>query len=146
MPSFEIRVDTNGLEDKLMKKSSEIALKVGIFKHDLLIMGRREVQRVTPRRHTGKAKSSIKYKISGDTGQIYASKEVAPYIDWVIEGRGIVRPVNAKALHFFIYGKEVFAMKVKPTKPNPIFDNAMPGIAANMEHEVQALTKWLGEL
>lgn len=146
MPEIFVSIDTHGLEDKLLRKSGEIGARIERFKLDILLLGQREVKAVTPRAKTGKAKSSIKYSKTSSGGNIYASEEVAPHIKWVIGGRGEVRPIHTKALHFFIHGKEIFAKKVKATKPNPIFKNAMPGISRGLKIETEVLAKWLEEL
>lgn len=41
-----------------------------------------------------------------------------PYAKYVKNGRGVVRPVRAKALHWVDNGQDVFAMRASATKPN----------------------------
>jgi len=43
-----------------------------------------------------------------------------PYFKWVMEGRGAVVARNAKALHFFINGKEFFRKRVGPAPARPV--------------------------
>lgn len=40
------------------------------------------------------------------------------YADYVEHGRGVVRPVRAKVLHWYD-GVDVFTMRAGPSKPNP---------------------------
>lgn len=48
------------------------------------------------------------------------------YTKWVIEGRGWVRPVRAKVLHWISKsGEDVFSMYARPTQPNPFHERGL---------------------
>jgi len=51
------------------------------------------------------------------------SYQAIPYARWVIEGRGPVRPVRAKMLHWIDpdTGKDVFRKCVGPAPPHPLY-------------------------
>lgn len=70
-----------------------------------------EIMRDEVPNKTGALAASVTYEVSGDTIFIYTDKPYAKYVEY---GRGEVRPVRAKALHW----DDVFAMYSSPTKPN----------------------------
>ena len=47
------------------------------------------------------------------------------YWKYVEGGRGPVYPIRAKALHFFIEGKEIFVKSVGPAQANPFVSRAI---------------------
>jgi hypothetical protein len=68
---------------------------------------------------------------------------MAPYVDWVIEGRKGFSAKNRRALKFKINGKTIFAKHVGPSKPNPFFDRAVPSIEGQMERHLNTFLTWL---
>ena len=90
------------------------------------------------------------------SGHIYVDKGIAPYADWVIDGRG---PVHAKttsylgkdtgyrhALRFCIDGKVVYRRSVGPAKGNPVFDKAKGFILMKARSETDRFTRWVTNL
>jgi len=61
---------------------------------------------------TGKLRRSIHGRVYGNLARIGSSVHYAPFIEAGTKPHVIV-PVNAKALHFFIDGKEIFAKRVQ---------------------------------
>lgn len=75
---------------------------------------------------TGRGQKSTVFQIIGTTQdqrleirQGAQSPEGVFYLYIVREGRGPVKAIRAKALHFFIEGKEFFRKSVGPAAPNP---------------------------
>lgn len=56
--------------------------------------------------------------VTASTAQVVSTSDHHRYVH---EGRGEVRPVNARALHFFVGGREVFTMRAGPVAPNPFW-------------------------
>jgi len=76
---------------------------------------------------SGALKRSVQHavRVVGRIGGGLSVRVVAnrPYAGWVIEGRGVVRPVRARCLHWMTEsGEDVFAMRAGPTKPNPFHE------------------------
>lgn len=53
---------------------------------------------------------------SNRVGDTIESSSTAHYWQWWLNGRGAITPKRAKFLHFFVYGREVFAKSVKAFK------------------------------
>ena len=53
--------------------------------------------------------------------RVGVSYDAIPYARFVIEGRGPLRAKRAKALHFWLDGKEFFRKSVGPAPPHPIY-------------------------
>ena len=80
---------------------------------------------------TGAFKSAITQR--GAPGNVFSktagrltvgvSYDQLPYARWVLEGRGPVRPVRAKVLHWIDpdSGKDVFAKSVGPAPAHPVY-------------------------
>lgn len=66
---------------------------------------------------TGNLLSSITIYQNSDTSWTVVPE--ADYAYYVEFGRGPVRPVSAKALHFFVEGEEVFTKYSGPSMPKP---------------------------
>ncbi len=56
--------------------------------------------------------------MAGGNPTVVTISNTAPQHDYVIYGHGDIYPVNAKALHFFTHGAEVFTTHVGPVDPN----------------------------
>lgn len=95
------------LNDMIQKLST---LKQRIADEGVAIM-RGEV----PHGETGRLEKSIFSEINGDT--IFIGTEIE-YAKYVVYGRGEVRPVRAKSLHWTQGGKDVFAMKAGKVDAN----------------------------
>lgn len=54
------------------------------------------------------------------------------YASFVNNGRGEVRPVRAKVLHWKSGGKDFFSMRSGPAAPRPFFDDAVAAIEQAM--------------
>jgi hypothetical protein len=72
------------------------------------------------------------YKISALEQGVLSNKY---YASWVEFGNGPpgsrIYPVSAKALHFFVDGKEIFAKSVAASKPHPYMSKAVDFINTN---------------
>lgn len=77
----------------------------------------------------GKLKES-KYEVSSSNLHFESPQ---PYASFVNSGRPEIRPVSAKALHFWIGNKEIFCKFAKATAPQPYFDNAVIDLDENIE-------------
>ena len=86
------------------------------------------------------AKHNLQQQQSIDRGHLLASIEIldedvgkyvtvgttVPYAEFVEFGRGPIRPVNAKVLHFFLKdGTEVFTTYAGPAEPRPFLEPAV---------------------
>lgn len=81
----------------------------------------------------GKQKLVVLQPARSEEGEIYG--------EWVREGRGPVRAIRAKALHFFIDGQEFFRKSVGPSKPNPYHKRVL----AEVMPKVNQVVKEIGE-
>lgn len=88
---------------------------------------------------TGKGRRSTMFQIMGtpeDSWLEIRQGAKSPlgvfYLYIVREGRGPVKAINAKALHFFIGGREFFRKSVGPAAPNPyhirVLNRLMPQV------------------
>lgn len=74
--------------------------------------------------YTGELNASINILEEGDKYIIVGSD--LPYAGYIEYGRGPVRPVNAKFLHYFTKdGKEIFSKYSKATEPSPFLEPAV---------------------
>jgi hypothetical protein len=142
--NIDVVVDTHGLEQKLQQKSSQLQSKIRQMQRLMLTDAQREVQREAPRK-TGRLKGAVQYSMGSNVGQIFVNKGMAPYVDWVIDGRKGFCVKNKKALRFVIQGKTIFRKCVGPAKPNPFFDKSVPQVERHIETRLNAFTKWLEE-
>jgi len=76
-------------------------------------------QAAAPVGETGDLRAGIRLgAVTPDSAQVVSTAEHHVYVH---RGRGEVRPVSARALHFFVGGREVFAMRSGPVAPNPFW-------------------------
>lgn len=74
--------------------------------------------------YTGELNASIGILESGPNFVVVGSR--LPYAGYIEYGRGPVRPVNAKFLHYFTKdGKEIFSKYSKATEPSPFLEPAV---------------------
>lgn len=66
-------------------------------------------------KRSGDLSKAIKVDPEGNGYMIWANKPYAYYVEY---GRGEVRPKNKPVLHWVDGGKDVWAMRSSPTKPN----------------------------
>lgn len=87
---------------------------------------------------SGQLASSIVYE-ADDTEVIVTA--TASYAKFVEFGRGEVRPIHAKALHWSGEGGDVFAMRSGPAAPRPFMRPALattlPAILANISASIE---------
>lgn len=72
-------------------------------------------------------RANIKILKNGEMSRtVLADKNYAGYVEFGNNpgGDGFIRPVNAKYLHFWINGKEIFAKKVRSHGPLPFMKTA----------------------
>lgn len=86
----------------------------------------KNIRQEAPQGCTGELKAGISAQVSSRYGAAAMRVEVFSqqfYTDWVINGRGWVYPIHAKALHWKTCdGEDVFAMYSRPSKPNPFHE------------------------
>jgi len=144
----EIIIDGTEQLDDFIKRVNEagdtvvkISINEGLRKLGRLIVpvkGTGPLADATPKR-TGKgARSTIFQILGGPQEQRLEIRQGARsplgvfYLYIVREGRGPVRAIKAKALHFFIGNKEFFRRSVGPAAPNPyhlrVLAQLMPSI------------------
>jgi len=85
------------------------------------------VREEAPLGRTGALKRTIHHVVAivARLGGGFSVNVVSPqkYTGWVIEGRGVVRPVRARCLHWISKsGEDVFAMRAGPTEPDPFHE------------------------
>lgn len=97
---------------------------------------------------TGKLRRSTVFQIIGgamhqvlEIRQAARSPEGVFYGYIVREGRGIVKAINAQALHFFIGDQEFFRKKVGPAKENPYHRRVL----ARLMPQIQKIADEMGE-
>ena len=74
--------------------------------------------------YTGELNASIDILERGDHYIVVGTR--LPYAGYIEYGRGPVRPVNAKVLHYFTKdGKEIFSKFSKATEPSPFLEPAV---------------------
>lgn len=74
--------------------------------------------------YTGELNASI--RILNETKDSLEVGSDIPYAGYIEYGRGPVRPVNAKFLHYFTKdGKEIFSKFSKATEPSPFLEPAV---------------------
>ncbi|GAG24483.1 unnamed protein product [marine sediment metagenome] len=96
---------------------------------------------------TGKlARSTVFQIIGGPMNQVLEVRQAAQsalgvfYGFIVREGRGGVRAINAKALHFFIGGQEFFRKSVGPAEANPYHKRVL----AQLKPQIQKVVNDMG--
>ena len=142
---FDVDIDTHDLEDKLQRKANLIGPYALKYLNDMARDVENHVKKEAPHK-TGRLKSSISHKLTGYGAVVYANEGIAPYVDWVIDGRGPVTATNKQALHFTIDGKEIFATRVKASKPNPFFERAYESAQADISKRTDTFVKWVIDL
>lgn len=143
MVEINITVDLHGVDTQLKQKADQLDMKISQFMNKLAYMAQRMIQREAPRK-TGRLKSSV--DIRGDLHRktVFLNKNVAPYCDWVIDGRPGFTAKNARALRFRGNdGKWIFRKRVGPSKKNPFIDNAVPAIESQAQVYVNQLQEWI---
>jgi len=113
---------------------------------DIARLVTREVKAEAPQGRTHALRDGIRSRVQSEGGGRVNIEIVSdePYVAWVILGRGWVFPVKAKRLHWVNKaGKDVFAMKAKPTKPNPFPTRAWKKV----EHTVEVTWgRWMKDI
>lgn len=105
-------------------KRSELKQRFNKFKQLLAINLVNELVKVCPV-DTGQLRQSIDWRITGKTIEIFM-KDYAFYVEFGTPPH-IIRPKNAKALHWKVKGKDVFAKVVHHpgTQPQPFIRNTL---------------------
>ena len=151
----EIEFDYSELKDlgKRVREAGDtvtrISINEGFRKIGRLIVpasGTGPLAAATPR-VTGKLQRSTVFQIiGGPMNQVLEVRQAALsalgvyYGHIVREGRGPVRAINAKALHFFIGGQEFFRTSVGPAKPNPYHRR----VFAQLKPQIQKIMNDMG--
>lgn len=146
MLTLDIVIDGDKIAAAFEKKGNEVYDETAKLHRDLMDTAHRWTQYEAPRRSTGKLKASVKKLRTGDRGLIFISKEIAPYADWVITGRGAFCAKNKKVLRFKVNGKIIFTRCVGPSKPNPFIDRSFQSMQGDINRRVNQFEKWLEEV
>ncbi len=94
----------------------------------------------------GTTKSAIRHKLTSTGGQVYVDEGIAPWVKYLIEGRGPVVAKKAKALHFCIAGNDIFVKRVGPSKPNDIMQKGYVLSLPSVGTQAEELGNWLNEV
>lgn len=143
---MDIAIDGDKVASAFQRKSNETGTRINTFHNELLNIAHRWTQREAPRRSTGKLKASVKKLRTGGRGLIFISKEIAPYADWVIDGRGGFCAKNKKVLRFKTSKGIIFTRCVGPSKPNPFVDRSFDRMQGDINREVTKFEDWLNEV
>lgn len=155
MSDFEVKADLHGVDEKLEEHAGLVAPKLQFLLNNVVQYGRNQVILHTPRGKRcqairGQGRGGLKAAIMGTSdsgsGHIYVDKGIAPYADWVIDGRGAIKAQNAKALRFCIDGQVVYRRSVGPAKGNDFMRKAVPQIETKTRSEVDQFTRWVTNL
>jgi hypothetical protein len=101
-----------------------------------------DIKDVTPRCRTGKLQDSLQQEITQSgrdmTGTVKSLGSIAPYNEWVHDGRGPVQAKPGKALKItFCDGTTIFRKRVRAAPANPFMDKGLrkaePGILKRFE-------------
>ncbi|MBF4468793.1 MAG: hypothetical protein ISP01_05245 [Methanobrevibacter arboriphilus] len=145
MLNLDLKVNLNGLDEKLQKKSTEINKKLVKLNSDIVDIAHLWVQRKAPRK-TGKLKSSIQKKKSGTSGSVWNDLGIAPYGDYVLDGTS---PHIIKGHPYLSWaGAEHPVRQVHHpgTRPNPFFEKAFPVIESKANQKIRVFEEWLTEV
>lgn len=113
---------TQNLENEVSKGLTEIASKAATQAR----------QEVPGRSADGLWNNTRPYKISALDQGVLANKFYASWFEFGNGPEGTrIYPVSAKALHFWIDGKEIFAKSVAASKPHPFMSKAVEFIHEN---------------
>ena len=127
-----------------------ITLNEGLRKLGRLIVpaaGTGPLAAATPRVSGKLARSTVFQIIGGAMGQALEIRQAAKspegvYYGYIVrEGRGAVRAINAKFLHFFIGDREFFRKEVGPALPNPYHRRVL----SRLMPQVQKIVNDMGE-
>jgi hypothetical protein len=143
MIEIHVHIETEGLENRLEAKAEQFKGELNRFHVRLLEIAQRRVRDKAPQRDTRHLKRSIDYKKTGHTGYVFVDKTIAPYADWVLDGRRGFCAKKAQALKFSIGGKTIFRRCVGPAKSQPFFDEAYPYIDQDVGREADRFNEWL---
>lgn len=136
--------DPAKLADAYERKANQIPTYEKQLTTSLLNILKKWVKRSSPHK-TGTFKRSIKSSTAEyvNGGIVFQDPGIAPYGEWVIDGRGEVVPKNKKVLHFFINGTEIFTMHSKATKENPVFDTGFAAAQGELDQRIAVFETWL---
>jgi hypothetical protein len=143
---MEIVVNTNGLESKIKRKSDQLGPQLVKLLYDSARDVEKHVKHKAPRGKTGHLKDSINHKLGGTGAIVFANESIAPYVDYVIDGRGAFCAKNKQYLHFFYKGNEVFTKCVKASKPNPFFDKGYESSLMDVNRRSENFINWASNL
>ena len=158
MPKFEIKLKMPALPKTLAAFEAEPALRLAMINETLRECGnilKPAIKDETPVR-TGKLKGSTYARIrtNGDEQQLLISqnaktKRGVSYGIFVREGTKPheIRPRDARALHFFMGGVEVFAMRVMHpgTQPNNYPERAYHRVSGEIDATVSSINERTAE-
>ena len=112
----------------LNKAHSQFAAKVEDALEDMAEVAQQHAKSTTlfGGRVNGGLRAAIRILSNGRFSRtVLADKDYAGYVEYGNNQKGpYIYPVHAKALHFFMNGKEIFAKKVRAHGPIPFMEEA----------------------
>lgn len=123
---FKVTTDIKELESKIKKTQQSIPRGLEKIADD----ARDEIVSHFPK-DSGKTAADFEVKANSDLS--FEITNPNPAALYVYTGRGEVTPKNAKALHFFIDGKEVFTKRSEGTEPNDYITPALNNVANRVD-------------
>ena len=142
-PQVEVTLNTHGLESQLKRKSNEVGPRLIKLLNDSARDVARNVKRKSPH-VTGKLKSSITHTIGGNGGVVYANESIAPYVDYVVNGRRGFCAKNKQALYW--KGASHPVRCVKASKPNPIFEKGYEISGSDIQKRCDEFITWASNI
>lgn len=140
--SITITPDPKKLADAFDRKANQIPVYEKQLARSLLDILKKWVKRSSPHK-TGTFKRSIRSESFEQGGVVFQDPGIAPYGEWVIDGRGEVTPKKAKVLHFTINGTDVFTMRSGPMDGNPVFEKGEAASRSEFDQRVRVFETWL---
>lgn len=127
---MSVQIRTKGFKASEKYLSDLVSTIEGNLNQALIILGDDIVQEARNNLqndthvYTGELNASIGILEAGPNFIVVGSR--LPYAGYIEYGRGPVRPVNAKFLHYFTKdGKEIFSTYSKATEPSPFLEPAV---------------------
>ncbi len=146
--SIQAEVTDGGFPKDLLKKAEQIAPQFIQRTNRMLLTIENNVKFRIPRgQHCagkgGTTKSAIKHQLTPTGGEVYADEGTAPWFKWFEEGRGEVKPKDAKVLHFCVKGKDIFVRHAGPSTGAYSMRKGARDSEQSIQRQANELGKWL---
>jgi hypothetical protein len=136
MPTYTLVVKPSGPMERIVERLQNLEPLLNELADDVLQILARNWQSSGIQTHSGVMKSAVTKRgakgnilsVSSSGVRVGIDYATLPYARFVIEGRGPVQAKRAKALHFDINGKSVFAKSVKAAPPHRLYYLTQPDL------------------